>query len=73
MGGGWKRGLVSTGYLVSRLPNDLDEEDKSANEQALQTGARLLSAYTLCDGTTRIWIIKEADRSASTLLLPADY
>ena len=52
---------------------DLDAEDKRANEHALQTGARLLSAYTLRDGMTRIWIITEADRSASTLLLPADY
>ena len=49
---------------------DLDEEDKRANEHALRTGARLLSAYLLEDGT-KIWIITEADRSASTLLLPA--
>jgi hypothetical protein len=52
---------------------DLDAEDRAANWQALKTGARLLSAYTLRDGQTRIWLITEADRSASTLLLPQEY
>ncbi len=51
---------------------DLDGDDKAANERALKDGSRLLSAYNLADGT-RIWIITEADRSASTLLLPEDY
>jgi hypothetical protein len=47
--------------------------DKRANEQALKTGARLLSAYRLADGSTRIWIITEADRSTTTVLLPDEY
>lgn len=42
------------------------------NERALTEDARLLSAYTLPD-ETRIWIITEADRSATTLLLPEEY
>lgn len=52
---------------------EVDAEDKQANEDALIHGERLLSAYTLADRTTRIWIITEADRSSSCLLLPSEY
>ena len=51
---------------------DLDEEDKAENELSLREGFRLLSAYTLKSGE-RIWIITEADRSVTTLLLPDEY
>ena len=51
---------------------DLDEEDKAENEYSLSRELRLLSAYTLQDGT-RIWIITEADRSVTTILLPEEY
>ncbi len=51
---------------------DLDPDDIRANERALKTGARLLSAYQLPDGTT-IWMITEADRSSTCVLLPSDY
>lgn len=51
---------------------DLDEEDRRANERSLQDGTRLLSAYRFSDGR-RLWIITEADRSATTILLPEDY
>lgn len=47
-------------------------EDWQANEEAVEQGLRLLSAYRLEDGT-KIWIITEADRSATTLLLPEEY
>jgi hypothetical protein len=51
---------------------ELDEEDRVENERSLIQGLRLLSAYCLRDGT-KIWIITEADRSATTLLLPEEY
>ncbi len=50
----------------------LDRHDIRANEQALKHGARLLSAYQLRDDTT-IWIITEADRSSTCVLLPEEY
>jgi hypothetical protein len=50
----------------------LPPEDIHANEQALQHGARLLSAYYLRD-STRIWIWTEADRSATCVMLPEEY
>jgi hypothetical protein len=51
---------------------DLCAEDHQANVWALQHGARLLSNYTLATGR-RIWIISEADRSSTCLLLPEEY
>ena len=51
---------------------DLDKEDIQANNPALRDGDRLLSAYQFDDGF-KVWIITEADRSATTVLLPEDY
>jgi hypothetical protein len=51
---------------------ELDAHDRRANETALRTGERLLSAYTLGAGR-RVWVITEADRSATTVLLPEEY
>ena len=57
---------------------NLDDEDQQNNMTALETGARLMSAYTLDDGT-KIWIITDAEidnrhrRQATTLLLPEEY
>lgn len=48
------------------------QEDANANDRALVDGERLLSAYTSSDGVT-FWIITEADRSMTTVLLPEDY
>jgi hypothetical protein len=47
-------------------------EDWAENELSLQQGFRLLSVYSLKDGE-KLWIITEADRSATTLLLPHEY
>ena len=51
---------------------DLGEENWKENDNALRNGMRLLSSYRSEGGTT-FWIITEADRSATTLLLPDDY
>ena len=48
------------------------EADKKLNDEALNEGTRLLSAYTDRNGI-KFWIITEADRSATTVLLPEDY
>lgn len=50
---------------------DLCEDDKQLNEAALKEGSRLFSSYTLGEG--KLWIITEADRSSTTLLLPSEY
>lgn len=51
---------------------DLCQEDKTENELSLKYGFRLLSSYQVTD-TEKIWIITEADRSMTTLLLPDEY
>jgi len=51
---------------------DLSVEDALANERALLEGSRVLSAYKDRHNTV-FWIITEADRSSSTILLPTDY
>jgi hypothetical protein len=49
---------------------DLCREDMMANDAALQHGGRLFSAYG--QGKYRFWIIIEADRLVTTILLPGD-
>ena len=47
-------------------------QDAQANDDALRDGCRLLSAYRDRHGV-KFWIITEADRSVTTILLPEDY
>lgn len=51
---------------------DIDEHDAHQNHFAIRAGLRILSAYRLKTGKV-IWIITEADRSSTTLLLPDEY
>lgn len=51
---------------------DVCEEDWTENEQSLSQNFRLLSEYR-DRNQRRFWIITEADRSATTVLLPEDY
>jgi hypothetical protein len=51
---------------------DVLAEDMATNELALLSGARLLSSYTI-PGGRKVWVITEADRSVTTILLPEDY
>lgn len=62
-------------FLIRHIAGDWGEvgaEDWQANEESLRIGERLLSAYTMSNGT-RFWIITERDRSATTFLLPNEY
>lgn len=51
---------------------ELSEEDKKENDFSVINGLRILSAYPLRTGV-KLWIITEADRSVTTLLLPHEY
>jgi hypothetical protein len=51
---------------------DLDNEDKVANEVALLDGSRLFSIYHTASGV-KFYVITEADRSRTTVLLPEEY
>lgn len=51
---------------------EVSDEDKQANDHDLTHGGRLLSSYRSASGTT-FWVLTEADRSATTVLLPSEY
>ena len=51
---------------------DLCEDDVQVNWDAIRFGERILSAYKL-EGGGKLWVITEADRSVTTLLLPSEY
>lgn len=68
-------GEDALGYLERHLAGDWGDvcaEDKLENERSLVNGWRILSVYTLSTGL-KFWIITEADRSATTFLLPEEY
>lgn len=50
---------------------DLDEYDHRENELSLEYGWRIVSSYPVEEKT--IWVITEADRSVTTILLPEEY
>jgi hypothetical protein len=80
--------LVATPGVLSQIPQaeiqralarhltgdwgDVCEDDAQANEQALVDGTRILSAYHSGSGT-KFWVITEADRSSTCVLLPEEY
>jgi hypothetical protein len=51
---------------------DLSEEDKRENEFSVDKELRIFSAYHTAKGE-KLWIITEADRSVTTILLPSEY
>jgi len=50
---------------------DVDSDDWQHNDTSIEEGSRIISAYQTAAG--RIWIITEADRSVTTVLLPNEY
>jgi hypothetical protein len=75
-----RNNVTAFDYLRRHASGDwgvLCEEDKQANEEAITSGARIMSAYFLPD-ETKVWVITEAadeagNRMATTLLLPDEY
>ena len=51
---------------------DVDDEDCQANDCALSQGTRVFSVYQSANGV-KFWVITEADRRITTVLLPEDY
>lgn len=51
---------------------DVCASDGRLNDEAVGDGTRILSAYATANGE-KVWVITEADRSATTLLLPEEY
>jgi hypothetical protein len=69
-----RNGINATTYLTRHQCGDfgtLCPSDVQENLFAADHGLRILSGYDI--GKERLWIITEADRSATTLLLPSEY
>ena len=69
-----EQGVNLLAYLVRHLSGDwgdLCQEDKQENTFSVKNGFRILSAYNTRLG--KLWVITEADRSATTFLLPSEY
>lgn len=70
-----KAGTTPLSLLLRHLEGDwgdLCAEDKRANEAALKSQMRIFSSYQIND-SLKVWVITEADRSSTCILLPADY
>lgn len=68
-------GQTAIEFLRRHMSGDwgeLSDDDVKENELSLEQGYRLLSRYETTNGE-RFWIITEADRSATTILLPIEY
>jgi hypothetical protein len=68
-------GQAPAEFLERHIRGDWGEVSKGdarLNDAAVRDGERILSAYTTKDGE-RLWIITEADRSSTCLLLPEEY
>jgi hypothetical protein len=69
-----EKGVNLIAYLGRHLSGDwgdICKEDKQENDFSVKNGFRILSAYNTRLG--KLWIITEADRSATTFLLPEEY
>jgi hypothetical protein len=52
---------------------DIDAHDRRENELSLEQGFQPMSVYTLSIAGVKIWVITEADRSSTCILLPDEY
>ncbi|KVM48978.1 hypothetical protein WJ58_26135 [Burkholderia ubonensis] len=69
-----REGILADPYLTRHACGDwgdLTAYDTEMNRLAVIHGARILSSYDIA--AKRVWIITEADRSATTLLFPSEY
>jgi hypothetical protein len=70
-----KTGQNAMEFLSRHVRGDwgeLPEEDKTENRFSLEKGFRLLSSYRTA-ANDKLWVITEADRSVTTILLPQEY
>lgn len=63
--------LLLLGRHIAGDWGDLDGRDAAANVHAVQHDLRVFSSYGVDEG--KVWIITEADRSSTCLLLPDEY
>ncbi len=68
---------VSPSELLARHQagdwGEVPKEDAKENELSVREGFRILSSYPMCEDGGRVWVITEADRSSTCILLPSEY
>jgi hypothetical protein len=70
-----KSGQQPGDFLARHVSGDwgeIDAHDRKENQLSLEQGFRLMSVYSLSTGV-KIWVITEADRSSTCILLPEEY
>ena len=65
-------GLNDTKYTLN-AEQLAPEEDRLENQRSVEEGYRVMSSYAMNDRGDKLWIITEADRSSTCLLLPEEY
>ena len=73
-GGDWRSNAAA--YLARHQRGDWGDvppEDARENRRSVRHGWRILSSYPIGSTASRVWIITEADRSSTCLLLPDEY
>ena len=76
-----EQGLDVSPFIARHVTGDWGEvcaEDAAENQLSLEKGFRILSAYSFSpvndpNNKIKFWIITEADRSVTTVLLPSEY
>ena len=71
-----KAGQTPMEFLTRHVRGDwgeLCEEDRKENQTSLERGFRLLSSYRTNAGDAKLYVITEADRTVTTILLPEEY
>jgi hypothetical protein len=71
-----KAGQTPLEFLIRHVHGDwgeLGDDDRKENQLSLERGFRLLSSYHTSVADTKLWVITEADRSVTTILLPEEY
>lgn len=68
---------IDTWGLLQRHANgdwgSIPEEDKQENQLSVENGYRIMSSYPMNEHGDKLWVITEADRSSTCLLLPDEY
>ena len=72
-----KENCIEAWSLLARHANGdwgcVPEEDRVENQRSVEEGYRVISSYLMNDRGDKLWIITEADRSSTCLLLPEEY
>ena len=70
-----RHALLPMTFIERHVSGDggcLCPEDVLENQRAVKNGSRVFSSYEIAGGE-RLWVVSEADRSVTTLLLPSEY